>query len=215
MRLSSKWIELEKSPMAQQIKNLPAMQETQEMWVQSLGWEGVPGGGNATHSSILAWEIPWTEEPGGLQSKESQRVQHDWAWPWTDGEKSKDKTQGHSNIKIRKKRTSEQDRPRSDNEAEENMERVSWKSQEGRVKPMDQVLLPGQKRQRLRWDVASGFSITGGDHWGSWTVSVDQWGWNHDRSEFKTKGKREIGDNILFKEVHSQERFERLAKGSQ
>ena len=62
--------------MAQQIKNLPVMQETQEMWVQSLGWEGFPGGGNATHSSILVWEIPWTEERGGLQSEESQRVQH-------------------------------------------------------------------------------------------------------------------------------------------
>ena len=150
MRPSSKWIELEKSLMAQQIKNLLAMQETQEMWVQSLGWEGVPGGGNATHSSILAWEIPWTEEPGGLQSKESQRVQHDWAWPWTDGEKSKDKTQGHSNIKIREKRTSEQDRPRSDNEAEENMECVSWKSQEGRVSQWIKCCCPVKKDKD--WD---------------------------------------------------------------
>ena len=73
----------------------------------------------------------------------------------------------------------------------------------GQSEPVDQVLLPGQKRQRLRWDVASGFSVIGGSHWRSWTVSVDQWGWNHDRSEFKTKGRRETGDNILFKEVHS------------
>ena len=47
------------------------MQEMQEMWLWSLGW--------ATHSSILAWKIPWTEEPGGLQSMESQRIVHDWA----------------------------------------------------------------------------------------------------------------------------------------
>ena len=45
------------------IKNLPAMQET---WVRSLGWEDLLEKGMATHSSILAWRIPWTEEPGGL-----------------------------------------------------------------------------------------------------------------------------------------------------
>ena len=56
------------------VKNLPAMQETQ---VQSLGWEDPLEEGMATHSSILAWRIPWTEEPGGLQSKGSQRVGHD------------------------------------------------------------------------------------------------------------------------------------------
>ena len=56
------------------IKNLPAIQET---WVQSLGWEDPLEKGMATHSSILAWEIPWTEEPGGLQSMGSQRVRHD------------------------------------------------------------------------------------------------------------------------------------------
>ena len=50
---------------AQMIKNLPAMQEPQ---VQSLGWEDLLEGGMATHSSILAWRIPWIEEPGGLQS---------------------------------------------------------------------------------------------------------------------------------------------------
>ena len=56
---------------AQKVKNLPAMQET---WVQSLGWEDPPGEGNGYHSSILAWEILWTEEPGGLQSMGWQRV---------------------------------------------------------------------------------------------------------------------------------------------
>ena len=50
---------------AQTVNNLPAMQET---WVQSLGWEGPLDKGMAIHSSILAWRIPWTEEPGGLQS---------------------------------------------------------------------------------------------------------------------------------------------------
>ena len=51
--------------MAQLVKNLPAMQETQ---VRSLGQEDLLEKGMATHSSILSWEIPWTEEPGGLQS---------------------------------------------------------------------------------------------------------------------------------------------------
>ena len=55
-----------------QVKNLPAMQETQ---IPSLGWEDPLEKGMATHhSSILAWRIPWTEEPGGLQSMGSQRV---------------------------------------------------------------------------------------------------------------------------------------------
>ena len=61
--------------MAQAVKNPHAMQETQ---VQSLGWEDAPKKDMATHSSILAWEIPWTEEPGGLQSMWSQRVGQDW-----------------------------------------------------------------------------------------------------------------------------------------
>ena len=56
--------------MAQWLKNLPAMQETQEMWVQSLGWEDPLEEEMATYSSILAWRIRWTEEPGGLQSME-------------------------------------------------------------------------------------------------------------------------------------------------
>ena len=55
--------------MAQMVKNLPAMQETK---VQSLGQEDPLEKGMATHSSILAWRIPWTEEPGGLQSMGSQ-----------------------------------------------------------------------------------------------------------------------------------------------
>ena len=52
------------------IKNLPAIQET---WVQSLGWEDTLERGMATHSSILAWEIPWIEEPGKLQSMGLQK----------------------------------------------------------------------------------------------------------------------------------------------
>ena len=53
------------------VKNLPAMQETQ---VQSPGWEDPLEKGMATHSSILAWRIPWTEDSGGIQSMGSQRV---------------------------------------------------------------------------------------------------------------------------------------------
>ena len=53
------------------------MQETQEVQVGSLGWEDPLEQEMATCSSILAWEIPWTEEPGGLQSMASQRVRHD------------------------------------------------------------------------------------------------------------------------------------------
>ena len=56
------------------VKNLLAMQET---WVQSLAQEDSLEKGMATHSSILAWRIPWTEAPGGLQSMGSQRVRHD------------------------------------------------------------------------------------------------------------------------------------------
>ena len=51
----------------------------QEIWIQSLGWEDPLEKGMATHSSILAWEIPWAEEPGGLQSMESQKSWHDLA----------------------------------------------------------------------------------------------------------------------------------------
>ena len=59
--------------MAQTVKNLPAMKET---WVLSLGLEDPLEKGMATHSSILDWRIPWTEEPGGLQSLEWQSVGH-------------------------------------------------------------------------------------------------------------------------------------------
>ena len=59
---------------AQRVKNLPAMQETQ---VRSLGWEDPLEMGMATRFGIIAWRIPRTEEPGGLQSMRSQRVGHD------------------------------------------------------------------------------------------------------------------------------------------
>ena len=59
--------------MAQMVKNLLAMQET---WIQSLDWDDSLEKGMATHSSILAWRIPWTEKPVGLQSTGSQRVGH-------------------------------------------------------------------------------------------------------------------------------------------
>ena len=62
-------------PVAQTVKNLPAMQETR---VQSLGRKDPPEKGTPTHSSILAWRIPWTERPGGPQSTGSQRAGHDW-----------------------------------------------------------------------------------------------------------------------------------------
>ena len=57
------------------VKKVPAMQET---WFQSLAKEDPLKKEGATHTSILAWEIPWTEEPGGLQSMGSQRVGQDW-----------------------------------------------------------------------------------------------------------------------------------------
>ena len=60
------------------VKKLP-VQELQEMWVWSLGREHPLEEAMATHSSIRAWKIPWTEEPGGLQSMGLQRVGHDWA----------------------------------------------------------------------------------------------------------------------------------------
>ena len=64
------------SLVAQMVKNPTAMQETQ---VRSLGWEDPLEKGMATHSSILAWRIPWTDTAGGLQSMGSQRVRQDWA----------------------------------------------------------------------------------------------------------------------------------------
>ena len=60
--------------MAQMVKNLAAIQET---WVQPLGWEDPLEKEMATHSSVPAWRIPWTEEPGGLQFMGSHRVGHD------------------------------------------------------------------------------------------------------------------------------------------
>ena len=68
--MSSLWASL----VAQTVKNLPAVQET---WVQSLGQEDPLEKEMATHSSILAWKIPWMEEPGRLQSMAWQRIGHD------------------------------------------------------------------------------------------------------------------------------------------
>ena len=62
------------SLVAQMVKNPPAMRET---WVWSLGWENPLKKGTDTHSSILAWRIPWTKEPGMVQFMGSQRVGHD------------------------------------------------------------------------------------------------------------------------------------------
>ena len=64
------------SLVAQMVKNLPAIQETQ---VQSLGWEDPLEESVAMHSNILCWRIPWTEEPGGVQSIGSHRVRHNWS----------------------------------------------------------------------------------------------------------------------------------------
>ena len=79
----SSWSGIELVSPALQVDSLPTelsgkpMQEIQKMWVQSLGREDPLEESVATHSSILAWKIPWTEEPGRLQSMESQRVRHD------------------------------------------------------------------------------------------------------------------------------------------
>ena len=70
--ISPSWASL----VAQSLKSLPALQET---WVRFLGREDPLEKEMATHSSILSWRIPWTKEPGGLQSTRSQRVRHDWA----------------------------------------------------------------------------------------------------------------------------------------
>ena len=69
------WEKSGASLVAQLVKNLPAMQETR-VWF--LAWEDPMEKEMATHSSILAWKIPWTEEPGGLQAMGSQRVSYDW-----------------------------------------------------------------------------------------------------------------------------------------
>ena len=67
-------MDIRASLVAQRLKRLPAMQET---WVQSLGWEDPLEKEMATHSSTLAWKIPWMDKPGRLQSMGSQRVRHD------------------------------------------------------------------------------------------------------------------------------------------
>ena len=77
------------SLVAQMVRNLPVMWET---WVQSLGQEESLEKGMATHSSILVWRIPWTEEPGGLQSMGLQRIGHNWA--------TKHASQDCSEIKV-------------------------------------------------------------------------------------------------------------------
>ena len=66
------------SLMAQKVNNPHAMQETQGIWVQSLGQEDTREEEMATHSSILTWKIPWTEDPSGLQSTGSQRIGLNW-----------------------------------------------------------------------------------------------------------------------------------------
>ena len=73
-KISLSQIDIGTSLVALMVKNLPAFQETQ---VGSQGWEDLLEKGMTTHSSILAWRIPWTEKPGGLQSMESRRVGHD------------------------------------------------------------------------------------------------------------------------------------------
>ena len=64
-------------PSGSAVKNLPAVQEPLETWVQSLGQEDPLEEGMSKHSSILAWRIQWTEKPGGLQSTGLHRVRHD------------------------------------------------------------------------------------------------------------------------------------------
>ena len=66
-------------PSGSAVKNLPAMQELQGVWVQSLGREDPLEEGMATHSNILSWRTAWTEEPGGLQFMGKQRVGYNLA----------------------------------------------------------------------------------------------------------------------------------------
>ena len=76
------------------------MPETQETQVSSLGQEDPLEDSMATHSSILTWKIPWTEEPGGLQSMQSQRLRHDWGAEHEDEHGTKTlKTLWHIHIK--------------------------------------------------------------------------------------------------------------------
>ena len=73
LELERTWRSFRASLVAQRLKHLPGMQET---WVRSLGWEDPLEKEMATHTSTLAWRIPWREEPGGLQSMGSQGVGH-------------------------------------------------------------------------------------------------------------------------------------------
>ena len=73
---SLNYMESKEFPGSSDGKESPAMQK---MWVRSLSWEDPLEEETVTHSNILAWRIPWTEKPGGLQSLGSQRVRHDWA----------------------------------------------------------------------------------------------------------------------------------------
>ena len=91
------------SLVAQMVKSLPAVQET---WVPSLNWEDPLEKEIATHSSTPAWKIPWTEEPGELQSLGSQRVRHNWATSlslshekrWDGAQRSRGKIKTQKNI---------------------------------------------------------------------------------------------------------------------
>ena len=73
-------------PAGSAVRNMPASASRQETWVQSLGQKDPLEKEMANHSSILAWRIPWTEEPGGLQSMRScKRVRHDLEMAWMHG----------------------------------------------------------------------------------------------------------------------------------
>ena len=96
------------SLMAQRLKHLPPMRETR---VRSLGREDPLEKEMATHSSILAWRIPWTEEHGGLQSTGSQRVGHDWVtlitYRWCEQPTHWEKTWCWEGLKAKGKRAAE------------------------------------------------------------------------------------------------------------
>ena len=84
------------------VENPPTMQEIQEMWVGSLGREDPVKKGMATHSSILAWRIPWTEDPGGLQFMGSQKVGHNRARMHLPGKDIVSRHNGwHSDVLLR------------------------------------------------------------------------------------------------------------------
>ena len=79
------------------VKNLPARRDT---WVRSLGWEDPLEKGMGTQSSILAWRIPWTEEPGGLQSVGSQRIGHDRVMTMSNMYPQADPFSGHQEVLL-------------------------------------------------------------------------------------------------------------------